>query len=1642
MRLIKLTICSSLFLLTLAAFNHADAATISNIPNSQEISQYFSEIKNYLEPQAKKTDVSQPAQEENQKKDEKWPLRESYNSRTRILEDGQKQVEIHGKWVNYLDEKDQWQEIKPEFVQTEKGFKMTNAPFEVLAPFFSDEPAIFNNNNRYNIETKEIIYDQPLEESIQALGVARVLGEIQIGDLGWGETQYVVYPNAFPKYNADLIYWVHQGTQPRLRKFIRFNQALSQDTDFQFKIIFSDEVEVVNNGKNVTVSLKGSKNRGNGLANFYIWDSGETKPLGEISGKGGWSGKQDIRFDFSPTQNPKEFVLTKHIGKQFFQNAILPVFTDATTTFYPDADPETTSVDGYAEAQGTDLAWSTIVAQAGSSGNDYQTQLLLDRDCGGNPGVWNDLSRLIFLFNTSSLGATVNISSASLSLYGNGKGNGSGGGQNLNIVSSNPSSNTALVAADYNLAKFGSTRFLASDYLYASWANSYNSLTLNSSGISNINKTGISKFGARDANDIDNSNPGCTAYAAMSYLAAYSAEDPGTTRDPKLTVTYTVPITVGTTDTQTANLNNATSGAYVGGAFTLARASGSDTVTSIKVSETGTINAQTKLANIKLYYETAGICTYDGNETLFGTATAFNSSQQATITGSMAVGTSQVCVYVVMDILCSADQGETIEIEITNPSTDVLAGVDSFTTPATSVAISGTTTVVKVKNVCDVYYSVGQSQAPPNDNHMTGTPTMTLTQGLATFNVTQTGNIGVGDAVNYGSNVTAYISQKVSQTQWRLVTATGLAPPDASGQTVNSIKRTFTSLSGAIAGISTLLGGQTDLVANNYIVNLPCYYDTGPDTTAVTVDSYTTGANNYTRIYTPYDTAKEVNQSQRHSGKWDDSKYRLELGNATIITISDEYVRLDGLQIKSTAGSANGVASSLATATDIQISNNIIVGLNSTGVIARGIYFGGSAAGSMKVKIWNNIVYDWSWFGIQNNYWTAYIYNNVVVSHLAGGSSMCFVSQGVGAIYRNNIAQGCSEDHDNGRGPFGTLQDSSSSNNIVDSNTVDYGAFGVQAESGTTNGAAANKLIQSGQDFLSSVKIGMIVKNTTDSTYTYVTAIDSDIQLSIAGNIMASGKNYIIYTNRYHTVSFVNSSHGAGENYHLLSSETVAINSGTNLSTDSNLAFVFDIDNQRRGNIWDIGADENNYHNTQVQDTHEDNLTNSLVLYQSFDGPFMDWSQTSGQARDKSGQNPANNGTVNGSLSQSSVRAGKLGQALNFNGSNSDYTSIADSSSMRTTSDWTRSLWIKPASVTPGAFQEAWTQRTTTSKFLLRLNTDGNWNVYYYNTSAGFSMLTAFAATSDWQNITVVKSGSNITAYKNGVSVASASNAGNFPNDSHDLYLGTNSAHSASYFSGLIDEVRVYNRALSASEITSLYRLGGEKVNMSLTNKSTNGLVGLWTFDGPDVSWGGTSYAYDRSPGGTNTGTISGATPMIGKIGQALSFSGYNYVGIPDSAALSPESGNFTVSAWVKTNVLDSGQHWIWHNYGSNTNNLVNLTLDTSNKFITTFRDGSGNAAVATASPVLSTGQWYHVAGVRNGTTVKIYLNGAEQGTNTNSSLGTISVSDGTIPYIGVYADHGTFYWNGSIDEVRIYNRALSAGEVMSLYRMGGSKLK
>jgi len=226
------------------------------------------------------------------------------------------------------------------------------------------------------------------------------------------------------------------------------------------------------------------------------------------------------------------------------------------------------------------------------------------------------------------------------------------------------------------------------------------------------------------------------------------------------------------------------------------------------------------------------------------------------------------------------------------------------------------------------------------------------------------------------------------------------------------------------------------------------------------------------------------------------------------------------------------------------------------------------------------------------------------------------------------------------------------------------------------------------------------------------------------------------------------------------------------------------------------------------------------------------------------------------------------------------------------------------------------------------------------------------------------------------------------------------------------------------------------------------GLVGYWTFDGPDML----TNVRDRSGQG-NHGSLVGqtsTTSVQGKLGQALRFNGSagsgDYVNIGDK--LNTLAVPFTLSAWMYTNTpLGSTQGIVETDQGGSPSVYSGAILF---KQITTGKVGvqyGDNTACSSAgirakvgTTVLTVGKWYHVVGVvRGATDMDIYVNGVDDGGSYSGSGGSMVNTTGSLR-LGTFTDcsgTGNYSINGGVDDVRIYNRALSATEVKQLYNLG-----
>ena len=190
------------------------------------------------------------------------------------------------------------------------------------------------------------------------------------------------------------------------------------------------------------------------------------------------------------------------------------------------------------------------------------------------------------------------------------------------------------------------------------------------------------------------------------------------------------------------------------------------------------------------------------------------------------------------------------------------------------------------------------------------------------------------------------------------------------------------------------------------------------------------------------------------------------------------------------------------------------------------------------------------------------------------------------------------------------------------------------------------------------------------------------------------------------------------------------------------------------------------------------------------------------------------------------------------------------------------------------------------------------------------------------------------------------------------------------------------------------------QINSPITNKFTSGLVGNWSFNGQDMDWASTTAeALDRSGQGNN-GNVIGAKAVIGKVGQGLELDGVDdYIDCGNVY-----DGIKTVSFWIKANSLTEK---IIDLNGTADIEVVSGTITANNFSSTIYVDGALGSTIDT--------EWHYIS------------------IATSTGINASAVDIGRI---------GADYFNGILDEVRIYNYILSAEEILKHYQVWSRTMK
>ena len=439
-------------------------------------------------------------------------------------------------------------------------------------------------------------------------------------------------------------------------------------------------------------------------------------------------------------------------------------------------------------------------------------------------------------------------------------------------------------------------------------------------------------------------------------------------------------------------------------------------------------------------------------------------------------------------------------------------------------------------------------------------------------------------------------------------------------------------------------------------------------------------------------------------------------------------------------------------------------------------------------------------------------------------------------------------------------------------------------------------------------------------------------------------------------------------------------------------------------------------------------------------------------------------GTNDGSLSGGTIFSnGYVGKAFNFDGTD-DHARIIESSSLTVSGE------------TSVQSIEAWVKQDTNSgdrmifennhNYILGITgglvrywqADGVDGSYHRVWEASGTPL----ALNTWYHVVLTYDGTGVGGVKmyiNGVSVTvtnlAFTHAGWIDNSTSGAMIGAqyNFGSIVSFFDGLIDEVKVYNVVLSGAQVTSLYnaQTGGvcrpDADSDGVTNNkdqcpNSSGSVNASGCSSsactPTPNYLNTWWKFNEASGttaadsaGTRTGTLTGdPTFGSGYVGNALTFDGSNDVGTSTDVGLPTVAQSRTFSFWAKLPVggHDAGGNYIW-NYGTSSGNswlAMNVQQATGKYRATTWTTTLIDAVNSSFDNT-----WHHVAYVYNstGSTHTIYIDGIP----VTFSLGTVltTILNGTF-YFGAYSV-GSQFTNVSLDEFQIYDRALSAKEILSI---------
>jgi len=419
---------------------------------------------------------------------------------------------------------------------------------------------------------------------------------------------------------------------------------------------------------------------------------------------------------------------------------------------------------------------------------------------------------------------------------------------------------------------------------------------------------------------------------------------------------------------------------------------------------------------------------------------------------------------------------------------------------------------------------------------------------------------------------------------------------------------------------------------------------------------------------------------------------------------------------------------------------------------------------------------------------------------------------------------------------------------------------------------------------------------------------------------------------------------------------------------------------------------------------------------------------------DKTGE--GNNGTMDAN-SPGYISSSCNNTALNFVATSNQYLDVGDFNIEG--DELTVSAWIKANSFPNGQPRVISKGSSTSHQDWALVVDDVDSKTYLANiqfrvNTGSANVSTHVGQTLDpgmWYHIVGVYDGSNIYTYVDGVKGSNNYNKnGDISNDNDRVWIGGQSTNSSDRpWDGMIDEVKVYNKALTDAEVLDLY-------NSFKSGKAWCGFDYIKRY----YSMNAISTVVKDSV--NNSDAIVYGNPTISPEGcdNSINFDGNgDYLKTDD---INLYDDQLTISSWVKNNndnsILNLSPRILSKGHNDN-NEIWSLSFESSllgeNKATLKLKTYNNSQISISSSDTLKTDTWYLITGTYDGSSAKLYINDQLISTYSISGLIDYSTSLTNVENVSIGATpDGNHFWNGLLDNVFILNKAYSASDISSYY--------